>query len=203
MNYLTAHFALRTRGGLAGGDSVLVHGAAGGVGTAAVQVAKLYDAHVIAVVSSQAKAEVARSAGADDVLLATDFLDDVRALTGGRGVDLVLDVVGTGDLVLDSLRALAPEGRLLVVGFTGGEITSVKLNRLLLNNIDVRGVSWGPYTRAHPGFARAQWDELWPALESGALSPLVGQTRDLADVGAALTDLAERRSTGKSVIRLH
>src|SRR3954453_14300141 len=117
LNYLTAHFALVERGQLRKGETVLVHGAAGGVGTASIQVAKGYGARTIAVVSTEEKADVARRAGADDAVLLEGFRDAVADLTGGAGVDLVVDVVG-GDVFTDSLRALAPQGRLLVVGFT-------------------------------------------------------------------------------------
>jgi NADPH:quinone reductase len=201
MNYLTAQFALATRARLQEGETVLVHGAAGGVGTASIQVAKGYAARVIAVVSTVEKAEVAKAAGADEAVLVDGFLAAVRELTGGVGVDVVLDVVG-GDLMTDSLRALAPLGRLLVVGFTAGAIPEVKVNRLLLNNIDVRGVGWGAYAMVRPGFMRRQWDELVPMMQSGAVNPPVGSTYPLEDVRQALTDMAERRATGKLVLKL-
>jgi NADPH2:quinone reductase len=201
MNYLTAQFALATRGQLQAGETVLVHGAAGGVGTATIQVAKGYGARVIAVVSTEEKAEVAKAAGADETVLVDGFLAAVKELTGGRGVDVVLDVVG-GDLMTDSLRSLAPLGRVLVVGFTAGAIPEVKVNRLLLNNIDVRGVGWGAYAMVRPGFMRKQWDELVPMMESGVVSPPIGSTYPLEDVRSALTDMAERRATGKSVLTL-
>ena len=199
MNYLTAQFALATRAGLRPGETVLVHGAAGGVGTATLQVARGYGARTIAVVSTEAKAEVARAAGADEVVLVDGFLAATKELTGGDGVDVVLDVVG-GDLMTDSLRSLAPGGRLLVVGFTGGAIPEVRVNRLLLNNIDVRGVGWGAYAMARPGFMRAQWDELLPMLASGVVDPPVGRTYAFDEMGAALADLADRRTVGKSVV---
>jgi NADPH:quinone reductase len=201
MNYLTAQFALATRALLQEGETVLVHGAAGGVGTAAIQVAKGYGARVIAVVSTEEKAEVAKAAGADEAVLVDGFLAAVKELTGGVGVDVVLDVVG-GELMTDSLRSLAPLGRLLVVGFTAGTIPEVRVNRLLLNNIDVRGVGWGAYAMARPGFMRRQWDELVPMMESGAVNPPVGSTYPLEDVRRALTDMAERRATGKLVLAL-
>ncbi len=138
MNYLTMTFALLTRGALRAGETVLVHGAAGGIGTAAIQLAKALDARVIAVTSSEAKADFVMTVGADDAVLADGFKHSVAKLTGGRGVDMVVDPVG-GDRFTDSLRCLAPLGRLLVIGFTAGEIPTVKVNRLLLNNIDVRG----------------------------------------------------------------
>src|SRR4051795_3505577 len=110
MNYLTAQFALAERGRLQAGETVLVHGAAGGVGTATIQVAKGYGARTIAVVSTEEKAEVARKAGADETVLLDGFRDEVKELTGGRGVDVIVDVVG-GDVFTDSLRSLAPQGR--------------------------------------------------------------------------------------------
>ena len=149
MNYLTAEFALVTRGQVQSGDTVLVHGGAGGVGTATIQVAKGLGARVLAVVSTEDKACVARSAGADETVPLDGFLARVEELTGGRGVDVVVDVVG-GDLMTDSLRALAPLGRVLVVGFTAGAIPEVRVNRLLLHNVDVRGVGWGAFAMVGP-----------------------------------------------------
>ena len=201
LNYLTAQFALATRAGLRPGETVLVHGAAGGVGTATIQVAKGYGARTIAVVSTDEKGEVARAAGADEVVLVDGFPSAVQMLTDGAGVDVVMDVVG-GDLMTDSLRSLAPHGRLLVVGFTGGSIPEVRVNRLLLNNIDVRGVGWGAYAMVRPGFMRAQWDELLPMMADRVVDPPVGRTYTLDETGRALADLAARRTTGKSVVVL-
>jgi NADPH2:quinone reductase len=199
MNYLTAEFALATRGGVTEGTTVLVHGAAGGVGTASVQVAKALGARVLAVVSTDEKGEVARVAGADEVVLVDGFRDAVKELTGGRGVDVVLDVVG-GELFTDSLRSLAPLGRLLVVGFTGGTIPQVKVNRLLLNNIDVRGVGWGAYAMVRPGYMREQWDRLVPWMEAGVVDPPIGRVYPLEQVEQALADMDARRALGKSVL---
>ena len=201
MNYLTAQFALSTRADLKKGETVMVHGAAGGVGTASIQVAKGYGARTVAVVSTEEKGQVARDAGADEVVLVDGFLGAVKDLTDGQGVDVIVDVVG-GDLMTDSLRALKPQGRLLVVGFTAGDIPQVRVNRLLLNNIDVRGVGWGAYAMVRPGFMRAQWDELLPMIASGAVNPPVGTTYPFEDVRQALTDMAERRAVGKSVLVL-
>jgi NADPH:quinone reductase len=201
MNYLTAQFALATRAGLRSGETVLVHGAAGGVGTATTQVAKGYGARVIAVVSTEQKAETARAAGADEVVLVDGFLGAVKELTGGHGVDVVVDVVG-GELMTDSLRSLAPLGRLMVVGFTAGQIPQVRVNRLLLNNIDVRGVGWGGYLMGRPGAMRAQWAELLPMMESGVVDPPIGQVHAFDGMPRALTDMAERRTRGKSVLRV-
>jgi NADPH:quinone reductase len=201
MNYLTAQFALRTRAQVREGETVLVHGASGGVGTASLQVAKGYGARTVAVVSTEAKADFVRELGADEVVLVDGFLPAVRALTDGVGVDVVVDVVG-GDLTTDSLRALAPEGRLLVVGFTAGSIPAVKVNRLLLNNIDVRGVGWGAYAMVRPGFMRAQWDALLPMIESGVVDPPLGSTPPVEDVADALTEMEQRRVRGKTVLLL-
>src|SRR6478735_635041 len=202
MNYLTAQFALAERGHLKAGETVLVHGAAGGVGTATIQVAKGYGARTIAVVSTEEKAAVAKAAGADETVLVDGFKDAVLGLTDGRGVDIVVDVVG-GSAFTDSLRALATQGRLLVVGFAAGQgIPEVKVNRLLLNNVDVRGVGWGAYAMVRPGFMQEQWTELLPMLESGVVKPPIGATYDLDGFGRALLDMDERRTLGKSVIRV-
>ena len=202
MNYLTAQFALAERGGLREGETVLVHGAAGGVGTATIQVAKGYGARTIAVVSSDEKAAMAKRAGADETVLVDGFRDSVMELTGGTGVDVVMDVVG-GDVFTDSLRALAPQGRLLVVGFAAGQgIPQVKVNRLLLNNVDVRGVGWGAYAMTRPGYMQQQWAELVPMMGSGVVRPPVGATYDLEDFGRALADMEARRTLGKSVVRV-
>ncbi|HJT93389.1 MAG TPA: NADPH:quinone oxidoreductase family protein, partial [Mycobacterium sp.] len=159
-NDLTMHHALRTRGRLAEGETVLVHGAAGGIGTSTLRLAPAWGAsRTIAVVSTEEKIGVARAAGASDVVLADGFKDAVKELTDGRGVDIVVDPVG-GDRFTDSLRSLVAGGRLLVIGFTGGEIPTVKVNRLLLNNIDVVGAGWGAWTFSHPGYLAEQWAEL-------------------------------------------
>ena len=202
MNYLTALFALEERGGLRDRETVLVHGAAGGVGTATLQVAKGLGARTIAVVSTQEKADFARAAGADDVIVGPDFRDAVKELTGGRGVDVVLDVVG-GDAFTDSLRCLAEKGRVLVVGFASGQgIPEVKVNRLLLGNTDVRGVGWGAYAMTRPGYMQKQWHRLAPMIASGVVKPPIGATYELADFGRALVDMDERRTLGKSVVRV-
>lgn len=201
MNYLTAHFALLVRGHLVSGQSVLVHGAAGGVGTACIQLAAALGARVIAVVSSAAKHEVAQAAGAHATVGVRGFREAVHELTAGAGVDLVVDPVG-GDRFTDSLRSLAPEGKLLVIGFTGGEIPTVRVNRLLLNNIDVVGVGWGAYALSRPGYVARQWAELVPHLRSGALDPMISASISLELAADALAVIDERRVTGKVVLQL-
>ncbi len=198
MNYLTVDFGLVRRAHLQPGETVLVQGAAGGIGVATIQLAKVMGARVIAVVSSDDKAAVAREAGADEVV-GLDFLGAVKELTGGRGVDVVMDPVG-GDRFTDSLRCLAREGRLLVVGFTAGDIPNVKVNRLLLNNISVVGVGWGAFWMADPAYLHEQWQRLLPHLTSGALVPLVGNSYALEDAAEALLELDERRAKAKVLL---
>ena len=199
MNYLTVEFALQRRGALHEGETVLVHGAAGGVGTAAVQLASLMGARVLAVVSTEDKVATAREAGADEVLLLDGFRARAAELTGGKGVDMVVDPVG-GDRFTDSLRSLATEGRLLVIGFTGGEIPTVRVNRLLLNNISVMGVGWGAYWVPRPGYLQEQWGRLLPHLEAGRLTPPLGSTHPLEAAADAIAELDERRATGKVLL---
>lgn len=202
MNYLTVHFALVRRGRLQPGETVLVHGAAGGIGTAAIQLAKALGARVIAVVSTPEKGEVARAAGADDVVLADGFLEQVRALTAGRGVDVIVDPVG-GERFTDSLRSLALEGRILVIGFTAGEIPTVKVNRLLLGNTSVVGVAWGAFWTQGTEYLREQWADLVPLLEDGRLDPPISSSHDLSDVVEALREIDERRAAGKVTLAIH
>lgn len=200
MNYHTAHFSLVRRGRMVEGDAVLVHGAAGGVGTASIQVAKAFGARVLAVVSTDEKADVAKAAGADEVLRSDGpWKDEARRLTDGRGVDLVMDPVG-GDRFTDSIRALAPEGRLLVVGFAGGSIPEVRVNRLLLSNTSLVGCAWGGFLFVDPQLVPDTAAALDPLIRSGALAPPVGAELPLDRAAEALTLLDERRATGKVVL---
>jgi NADPH:quinone reductase len=201
-NDLTVYFALSVRGRLQQGETVLVHGAAGGIGTSALRLASVLGAsRTVAVVSTEEKAEIATAAGATDVLLTEGFKDAVKELTGGRGVDVVVDPVG-GDRFTDSLRSLAPGGRLLVIGFTGGEIPTVKVNRLLLNNIDVVGVGWGAWTATHPDALAEQWAGLERLLSSGQLSPPDPVVYPLEAAAAAVASLENRTAKGKVVLRV-
>lgn len=199
MNYLTAHYVLAKRGRLAAGETVLVHGAAGGVGVASIQFAKARGAQVIAVVSSEGKGEVAKAAGADHAIAVEGFKDAAKEITGGRGVDVIVDPVG-GDRFTDSLRSLAREGRLVVVGFTGGDIPTVKVNRLLLNNIEVVGAGWGEYATNTPGYMQQQWSEMYDDVAAGRLAPPISAVYPLAEASSAIAELAERRVTGKVVV---
>lgn len=171
------------------------------MGTAAVQFAKANGARVLAVVSTPEKGAVARGAGADEILIVDEFLTRARELTGGRGVDIVVDPVG-GDRFTDSLRSLGSEGRILVIGFTAGAIPEVRVNRLLFGNTSIVGVGWGAFWTSDPAYVRTQWDEVVPLLERGALDPPIGATYDLADVAAALAEFDERRAVGKVTLRV-
>jgi NADPH2:quinone reductase len=199
MNYFTMHFALQRRGHLQRGETVLVHGAAGGIGTAATELAKAYGARVIGVVSTEAKEQVAKWAGADEVIRTEGFLARVKELTGGAGVNMVVDPVG-GTPFTDSLRSLAPEGRLLVIGFTAGEIPQVKVNRLLLNNIAVVGVGWGAFFLQQSEYLQQQWRELLPLLPK--LKPIIGATYPLAQAAQAVAEIEERRAKGKVLLKV-
>jgi len=201
-NDLTVYFALTVRGRLARGETVLVHGAAGGIGTSTLRLAPALGAsRVIAVVSTEEKKDVALAAGATDVVLAGGFKDAVAGLTGGKGVDVVMDPVG-GDRFTDSLRSLAPAGRLLVVGFTGGEIPTVKVNRLLLNNVDVVGVGWGAWTMTHPGALAEQWEGLAALLKSGTLAIPQPDVYPISRAAEAVASLEDRTARGKVVVRI-
>lgn len=194
-NYGTAYFGLVERGRLQPGETVLVHGAAGGVGTASIQVAKAFGAgRVIGVVSTAEKGEIALAAGADEVVLAEGFKESV-----GRAVDVVVDPVG-GDRFTDSLRTLRPDGRLLVIGFTAGDIPTVKVNRLLLNNISVVGVGWGAYALDRPGHIAQEWAAMLPHLADGVLRPVTGATYRLEQAAEALLGLEDRSATGKVLL---
>jgi NADPH:quinone reductase len=201
-NDLTVYFALTERGRLRRGETVLVHGAAGGIGTSTLRLASVLGAsRVIAVVSTEDKADIATAAGATDVVLTEGFKDAVKELTSGRGVDIVVDPVG-GDRFTDSLRSLAAGGRLLVIGFTGGEIPTVKVNRLLLNNIDVVGVGWGAWTATHPDALAEQWAGLERLLASGELPPPEPAVYPLEEAAAAIASLENRTAKGKVVLRV-
>jgi NADPH2:quinone reductase len=199
LNYHTAYFSLALRGRLKEGETLLVHGAAGGVGTAALQVARGLGARTIAVVSSEAKQRVAEEAGADHVLqVAGAWKDEAKELSKG-GVDVVLDPVG-GERFTDSLRSLGENGRVVVVGFTGGSIPEVKVNRLLLGNTEVIGAGWGAYVMGKPELNRKIGAAVNRMVEAGFIRPLVGERFPMERAAEALKAIDERRATGKIVL---
>ena len=196
LNYHTAYFALKIRGRLAEGETVLVQGAAGGVGTASIQVAKGLGARVIGVVSTDEKEQVARDAGADEVVRADGFKDAVKEL---GGADVVLDPVG-GDRFTDSVRSLREEGRLVVVGFTGGSIPEVRVNRLLLNNTEIIGAGWGAYVMPKPDVTRQIGAEIDKLIKAGFVRPPIGASFPLEQAADALKLIDGRGATGKVVL---
>lgn len=200
MNYQSSYFGLVERGQAQAGETVLIHGAAGGVGSAAVDLAAALGLRSIAVARGEEKLKAARDLGAEHCIdVESDWLKEVKSITDGRGVDLVFDPVG-GDVFLDSVRSLGPQGRLLVIGFAGGKIPEVKVNRLLLRNSAVVGVAWGEFIRHDPempqrvGKALA---ELWTARK---INPIVGATFPLERAADALAEIEGRRAIGKIVL---
>ena len=201
LNYHTAYFSLVTRGRLAKGEWVLVHGAAGGVGTASLQVAKALGARTIGVVSSDEKERVARDAGADEVLRSDASWRERARELGDGGVDVVIDPVG-GDRFTDSIRALREGGRVVVVGFTAGDIPQVKVNRLLLGNTEIIGAGWGAYVMPRPDVAREIGDRVQQMVEDGFVSPVVGARFGLERAAEALELIDTRGATGKVVVEI-
>ncbi|MEM7272734.1 MAG: NADPH:quinone oxidoreductase family protein [Actinomycetota bacterium] len=203
MNYQTAVFCMLHRGGLRAGESVLILGASGGVGTSGIQVAKAAGASsVIGLASTESKAEVAMAAGADATVLVSDtWKDEVRAMSDGKGVDLVYDPVG-GDRFLDGIRSLARHGRLVVVGFAAGTIPEVKVNRLLLNNVSVVGAAWGEAVFGDPELPNRIHDELLPMIAAGTVKPPIGPVFGLEDAPDAYRALDDRTAVGKVIVRV-
>jgi NADPH2:quinone reductase len=201
LNYHTAYFALSLRGRLSAGETVLVHGAAGGMGTASLQVAKGLAARTIAVVSSDEKEDVAREAGADEVVRSDGpWKDQAKELSGG-GVDVVLDPVG-GDRFTDSLRSLRRNGRCVVVGFTAGSIPEVRVNRLLLNNIEVVGAGWGASVMGQPELERQIGAAVGRLVDEGHVKPIIGARFPLERAAEALQLIDSRGATGKVVLEV-
>ena len=199
LNYLTGLFALVRRARALAGETLLVHGAAGGVGTAAVQLGKALGLRTIAVAGDSAKREFALRCGADHAVLSDGWLAAVREVLGERAVDIVLDPVG-GDRMTDSLRSLAPEGRLLVLGFAGGEIPVVKVNRLLLGNTGVLGVASREFFEQRPALVAELWGQLMELWRTRMLADPPVEAYPFADARAALRAIAERRALGKVVL---
>jgi NADPH2:quinone reductase len=201
LTYGTSDHALRDRGGLKAGETLLVLGAAGGVGLAAIEIGKALGARVIACASSDEKLAVCRSQGADALInyAAEDLRERIRALTDGRGVDVVYDAVG-GPYTEPAFRSLAWRGRLLVVGFAAGEIPKLPLNLALLKGAAIVGVFWGDFTRREPREFADSVRQLGAWFREGKLHPLVSQTFPLHQAAEALKLMAERKVKGKVVL---
>ena len=200
--YLTAYVALVRRARLEPGEWVLVHGAAGGVGLAAVDLAKALGARVIAASASDAKlAEIQRLYAPDAVVNVTGgFKDEVKAITSGRGADVIYDPVG-GDVFDESVRCIAFDGRLLVIGFTSGRIPNVSVNMPLIKGFSVMGVRAGEYGRRFPEKGRENAEAVWRMADQGAIKPHVHAELPLDRWREAFSLLAERKVVGKAVIR--
>lgn len=201
MTYGTTYHALVDRARLAAGETLLVTGAAGGVGTAAIQIGKALGARVIAAVGTEAKAGVARSLGADETIVygLESMKDRVKEMTSGRGADVVYEPVG-GDVFLETLRCVAWEGRILVVGFASGTIPHAPMNLPLLKGCSIVGVFWGDFARRHPAANRANFDQIFRMAVEGSIDPHVSMTFPFERAREALTALAERTTTGKVVL---
>ena len=201
LTYATSDHALRDRGQLAAGETLLVLGAAGGVGLAAIEIGKALGARVIAAASTEDKLAVCREHGADDSInYATDDLRErLKSLTDGRGVDVVYDPVG-GAYTEPALRSLAWRGRLLVVGFAAGDIPKIPLNLTLLKGCSIVGVFWGEFTRREPQRFAESMQQLGRWYVDGKLKPHVSQTYPLERAADALTAMANRQVKGKVVL---
>lgn len=199
--YSTSHGAFAWRGRLRAGESVLVLGASGGVGLTAVEIAKSMGASVIAAAGGAEKLAVAKRAGADHLIDYTreDLRERVKALTDGRGVDVVYDPVG-GDAFDQSLRCIAWEGRVIIIGFAAGRIPQIPANLVLVKNIDVIGFFWGSYRRYKPHLQAESFQQLFRWYEEGKLKPHVSHRLPLEQVKEALELLKTRKSTGKVVL---
>lgn len=198
--YLTAYVALVRRGMMQKGETLLVHGAAGGTGLAAVDLGKLLGATVIATASTQEKRDFLKQYGADHVLPSSGFREPVKELTGGRGADVIFDPVG-GDVFDESVRCIAFDGRLLVIGFTSGRIPSVSVNMPLIKGFSVVGVRAGEYGRKFPEKGRENRDAVAKLVAEGKVRPHVCAEFPLAQTREALRMLEERRVIGKVVVR--
>lgn len=201
ITYFTTMHALRQRAALQPGEFLLVLGAAGGVGTTAVELGKQFGATVIAAASSDPKLELAKRLGADHLVnyATEDLRERLKDITRGRGVDVVYDPVG-GALAESALRSMAWNGRYLVIGFAGGDIPRIPLNLPLLKGCSIVGVFWGSFAVREAALQRENAAELWRMFEDGRLRPVVGETHRLEDFAAAFASLAERRAQGKVVV---
>ena len=201
MTYGTSYHALKDRAHLKPGEKLLVLGAAGGVGLAAIEIGKALGAHVIAAASTDEKLAVCQQHGANELInySTTDLKQQVKTLTGGNGVDVVYDPVG-GDYSEAALRGIAWNGRFLVIGFTAGEIPRIPLNLALLKGCSIVGVFWGSFAAREPKQNQANLQQLFAWLREGKIKPHISATYPLNRAADALNDLMQRKVTGKAVL---
>ncbi|MDX2033388.1 MAG: NADPH:quinone oxidoreductase family protein [Blastocatellia bacterium] len=201
--YQTSYFALTNRTRIAQGEWLLVHAAAGGVGLSAMQIGRALGARVIATAGSDEKLQFCLSQGAEHAIDYRNpgWVDEVKTITGGRGADVIYDPVG-GEVFDLSTKCIAPEGRLLVIGFAGGTIPSIAANRILLKNISIIGAYWGGYLEHHPEYMDEAQAALLEMYEAGRIKPIVSQTFPLAGAVEALQALATRRTFAKVVLTM-
>ena len=201
LTYGTCLHGLRDRAALQPGQTVLVLGAAGGIGIATIELAKALGARVIAAASSAEKLATCRAKGADEVInyREQNLRDEVKRLTGGQGVDVVMDPVG-GDYAEQALRSMAWRGRYLVVGFTDGQIPRLPLNLVLLKGCAIVGVFWGDFIRREPKAAQVDLRDLMQMLEQGKIKPLISGRYSLEQAPQAILELSQRRAQGKLIV---
>jgi NADPH:quinone reductase len=200
ITYQTGWFGLHRRAQLAAGETLLVHAAAGGVGSGAVQLGKAAGARVIGVAGGPRKAEAARALGADVVIdrLAEDFVEVVKEVTGGRGADVIYDPVG-GETYARSTKCIAFEGRILIIGFASGQIPSAALNHALIKNYSIVGLHWGLYQTKEPQAIKDCHAQLTKLATDGAIRPLIGSRLGLEEVGAGVQRLSDGEVVGRIV----
>ncbi|MGQ7274247.1 NADPH:quinone oxidoreductase family protein [Marinobacter sp. V034] len=203
MVYGTSYHALKQRANIQPGETLLVLGASGGVGLATVELGKAMGAHVIAAASTAEKLEVAKQAGADELINYTEepLKDTIKKLTKNKGVDVVYDPVG-GDFTEQALRAMAWNGRHLIIGFAAGEIPKIPANLTLLKGCSVVGVFWGTFTRQEPEVSNQNMMDLLKLYSEGKIKPAISEVFEFEDYVGALNALTERRAKGKIVLKV-
>ena len=203
LNYGTTYHALKQRGQLQAGETLLVTGAGGGVGTTAIEIGKAMGAKVIAAASTDEKLEIAKNLGADEVINYSDgeLKEKVKALTDGLGADVIYDPIG-GDIFLQCMRCVNWKGRVLVIGFASGPIPEVPTNLALLKGCSIVGVFWGRFTGAEPEENSQNFNELFALHAEGKLKPQITKSYSLDDAAEAISSLENRKATGKVVIEM-
>ena len=203
VTYGTSYHALRQRANLQPGETLLVTGAAGGVGLAAVELGKAMGARVIACASSASKLEAAKAAGADELInySSGNIRDQIKELTGGKGIDVVYDAVG-GPMFDQLVRSMAWNGRLLIIGFVGGDIPKVAINLLLLKGAAAVGVFYGSFAARDPGLDAQNFAQMFAWIEDGTLKPLISKAYPMDQYAAAMNALAHREVIGKVVLKV-